>query len=101
MNYKVSESGGVATVFLDGALGFASNESFQALLKELSKSRPKKVAFNMSALSSIDSVGLGLLYIAKEDMDAISASFSLVSPRGAVARLLELTQAHETFEITP
>lgn len=99
MEFQINQSGDTATVSLEGQLNFSSNEKFESLLDKLVKLKPGKVVFNLAGLSQIDSVGLGLLYIAQEDLTGAGASLALSSPREAVLRLLELTEAHKTFTI--
>jgi anti-sigma B factor antagonist len=101
MNYRISENNGAVNVTLEGALNFAANEEFQALLEKLVNMAPRHVTFNLAGLSGIDSVGLGLLHIAQEDLSGLKAKVSLAAPRESVSRLLELTEAHKTFEILP
>lgn len=99
MQYQTSESNGVLRVSLEGQLNFAANEEFQGLLDNLVKASPRQVILDMGRLTGIDSVGLGLLYIAQEDLSGVGAKLTLASPRDNVARLLELTEASKTFEI--
>lgn len=99
MNYKLSEIGGTLQVVLDGGLNFASNEDFQVLLQKILQSAVKKVVFNMSGVTSMDSVGLGLLYIAQEDISNSGAKLSISTPSENVRRLLELTQSNLVFDI--
>ncbi len=99
MNYKITEAGGTAAVVMDGQLNFASNEDFQTLLINVVAHKPTRVVFDMAALTMIDSVGLGLLYIANEDLQAAGAKLALTNVKGAVKRLLDLTEASKTFEI--
>jgi anti-sigma B factor antagonist len=102
MNYRIEDPGtGVIHVFIEGNLNFAENEAFQALLEKLIASRARQVVLNLAGLSAIDSVGLGLLYIALEDLSAVKTRLTLASAQGSVARLLELTEAHRTFDIQP
>ena len=77
-----------------------SQEEFQIMLEELVGRKTRRVVFDLSSLNHIDSVGLGLLYIAQEDLAGQGAKLSLASPQDAVYRLLELTEANKTFEIT-
>ncbi|WP_096703490.1 STAS domain-containing protein [Magnetospirillum sp. 15-1] len=99
MQFRVKDEGTSVHVSLEGQLNFAANEDFQSLLSQLSSFKNRKVTFEMSGLSHIDSVGLGLLYIAREDLAEGGSSISLVNPRDNVFRMLELTEAHKTFEI--
>ncbi|WP_096701184.1 STAS domain-containing protein [Magnetospirillum sp. 15-1] len=100
MQYSVARNGQAVTVALQGQLNFAANETFAVLLRDLDGVGKARVVFDLSALSHIDSVGLGLLYIAQEELDRGGAIMSLAKPQSGVKRLLELTEAGDTFEIT-
>lgn len=99
MNYKISEVDGVLRVSLDGSLSFSCNEDFQTMLHELMQRSAKRIEFNMVGVPNIDSVGLGLLYIAQEDLSSHGAKLSIVSPSENVRRLLELTQSNLIFDV--
>jgi len=99
MDYRFSEQGGATHVTMTGQLNFAANEDFQAIVERVSKLRGAKVVFDLSGLSHIDSVGLGLLYIAHEELASVNTQLTLLHPRDTVLRMLQLTEADETFEI--
>jgi anti-anti-sigma factor len=99
MSYRFSEQSGVVTVVFSGVMNFTVNVEFRELLATIIEKRPQRVVFDLSELTMIDSVGLGLLYIAQEDIAAVGAKLCLARPQGKVARLLELTEAAKTFEI--
>jgi len=100
MKYDITQKGEICHVSLDGQLNFAAHQDFHALLLAVIAAKAKKVVFEMSHVTGIDSVGLGLLYIAQEDVAKSGKSLCLASPRDSVARLLELTEAEKLFEIT-
>ena len=99
MQFRVKDEGAQVQVSLEGQLNFAANEDFRQLLTQLAGIKNKTVIFEMAGLSHIDSVGLGLLYIAGEDMADGGSSIVLAHPRDNVFRMLELTEAHKTFEV--
>ncbi len=99
MNYKLNESGGTLQVTLQGSLNFACNEEFQELLRRATQSACKKVTFDLSGVGSMDSVGLGLLYIAQEDISGNGGKLTITAPSENVRRLLELTQSNLVFDI--
>jgi anti-sigma B factor antagonist len=100
MKFSIKDDGSSVTVALDGQLNFAANEDFQNLLTQLTANKKNiKIVFEMTGLSHIDSVGLGLLYIAREDLGENGCTISLAHPRDNVFRMLELTEAHKTFDI--
>lgn len=100
MQYRVERQGETVQVVLEGQLNFSANDSFQTLLSDLGRLKARKVLFEMSGLSHIDSVGLGLLYIASEDLGDTGGTITLVHPRDNVFRMLELTEADKAFAIT-
>ena len=99
MQFRIKEDGAEVHVALEGQLNFAANEDFRILLTQLAGQKNKKVFFEMAGLSHIDSVGLGLLYIAGEDLAEGGSTITLANPRDNVFRMLELTEAHKTFQI--
>ena len=101
MQYNVNRQGKGVTVALNGQLDFAANETFAVLLKDIGEVDSGMVTFDLSGLTHIDSVGLGLLYIAQEELDRTGSRVALSSAHGPVKRLLELTEASESFEIRP
>jgi anti-anti-sigma factor len=101
MQFDIGRNGATVTVRFDGQLNFFTSTAFEAMLAETGRAGGERVVFDLSGLTRIDSVGLGLLYIAKEDLEAAGRTLSLASPRGNVAKLLELTDARVAFEITP
>lgn len=97
MEYKVQNDGSTALVTLEGQLDFSANDTFEKLLDVLKSNPPTTLVFDLTALSTIDSVGLGLLYIASEDLSGVPVI--LRNPQGYVARLLDLTDAAKMFQI--
>ncbi|MGE5505048.1 MAG: STAS domain-containing protein [Actinomycetota bacterium] len=100
MQYQVNASGSEIRVSLRGELNFLANEDFQRFLLEvMPKASGMTVVIDLAGIGRMDSVGLGLLYIAKEEFAGIKAPVVLARPADAVFRLLELTDAGKSFEI--
>ena len=99
MKYNLTEAAGTFVVELSGAIDFSCNEEFEVLLETIKARRPQKVVFDLGGVSSLDSVGLGLLFIAREEFTEFNCPFSLRKAHGAVARLLALTNARMSFVI--
>jgi len=101
MQYRMRQEGGGYVISLEGQLNFAANEEFQGLLEQLASCRNANVTLDLSGITHVDSVGLGLLYVARDDLADRGSTIVLAHPRGKVVRLLELTQAAKTFTILP
>ncbi|HIJ62233.1 MAG TPA: STAS domain-containing protein [Rhodospirillaceae bacterium] len=101
MNYQVSEDNSGIKVRLSGELSFVSNKEFKALIDKLGGSKGRPLTFDLADVSHIDSVGLGLLYIAKEEVGPATGKIRLKSPKSNVLKLLHLTEAETDFDIEP
>ncbi|MGE5505545.1 MAG: STAS domain-containing protein [Actinomycetota bacterium] len=99
MKFQISQDGANLKVSLNGDLNFGANQEFRDMLRQVCSHEGQKVVLELSGLNRIDSVGLGLLYIAREELAARRSSLALAHPGDAVLRLLTLTDAGETFEI--
>lgn len=100
IRYRLDDDGDRLTVALEGRLDFAAERQFLELLADLVASRRRRVSFDLSSLSHIDSVGLGLLYIAREDLGSVGIALDLLRPRDTVLRMLELTETTKVFAIS-
>ena len=101
MKFHVARDGTGLVITFNGKLDFRSNADFQAMLGEIARLGGNHVVFDLAGLIGIDSVGLGLLHIARQELDRLGADLCLASPQGAVLRLLKLTGAQTTFTIRP
>lgn len=100
IRYRLIEDGDGLIVALEGRLDFAAERQFLELLADLIGLRKQRILFDLSGLSHIDSVGLGLLYIAREDLGNVNSALALLRPRETVLRMLELTETTKIFAIT-
>ncbi len=101
MSINITTSQDGITVKFDGPLNFSINEAFETTIEQPKKlaPKPKRVTFDLARVNQIDSVGLGLLYIAHEDFSDLRVPFTLAEPSEPVKRLLELTESEKTFDI--
>ena len=97
MNFEYDEDASSLTIRMTGDLNFSANGDFRQVLERLRSAKGRLVIFDLAGVPHIDSVGLGLLYIAKEE--AGSARIRLKSPQASIMKMLELTEADADFEI--
>lgn len=101
MEFSVAKNGQALTVALQGDLDFTASRTFAGLLRGLGEVSGARIIFDLSDIGHIDSIGLGLLYIAQEKLDGVGASMSLARPQDGVMRLLKQIEAEAAFQITP
>jgi len=100
MNYQFSEDSSGISVRITGDLNFSASAEFKIIIDRLATVKGRPVTFDLGGVGRIDSVGLGLLYIAKEEVGS-GSKVRLKSPQVAVMKMLTLTEADSDFDIMP
>jgi len=101
MNFQIGEDASGVYVRISGDLDFAANTEFKAIVTKLAGMKGRPVTLDLAGVNRIDSVGLGLLYIVKEEVGAYGNKIRLKSPQKSVMKMLELTEAGTDFDIQP
>jgi anti-anti-sigma factor len=101
MNFQLSDDGSGVYVRISGDLDFGANGEFKRIIDKLASLKGRPVTIDLASVSRIDSVGLGLLYIAKEEVGVSGVKIRLKSPQAGVMKMLELTEADDDFDIQP
>lgn len=101
MKITINDGDAGLNVRLDGGLDFSASNEFKHRVLRLAAARSKALTFDLAQVSRIDSVGLGLLHIAREEVYGEDCRVRLPSPQGGVMRMLELNEAGADFDIVP
>ncbi|MBI5119882.1 MAG: STAS domain-containing protein [Rhodospirillales bacterium] len=99
MEYLTSSDGKGITVALKGRLTFSHHDEFHKLLLDLASKGVSQLVFDLSSLEAIDSVGLGLLMIARDEIASRHGRFALRNPQGQVKRIFSISKADALFTI--
>jgi anti-sigma B factor antagonist len=99
MDIQVTTAGSDVVVRFDGRFDFTAGEVFRSALGRVRDQTGTVVVFDFSKLTHVDSVGLGLLLAAKDELGGFGKRACVQSPNANVMRLLELTGADTIFEI--
>lgn len=99
MNIAMTHQDDILTVRFDGALDYSSTTRMEDLLTDLGAIKAAKVVFDLAQVARVDSVGLGLLHMAKDDIVKLGARLVLRGANGTVRRLFELTDCAHVFDI--
>jgi HptB-dependent secretion and biofilm anti anti-sigma factor len=97
MNYTFAE--GDSRVTLNGRLTFPDHPAFRALTSRLLGSEGHPLALELHELEFIDSAGLGMFLIARDEALRMQRTLILRSPRGQVKRMFELSKFDTLFAI--
>ncbi|HVI51026.1 MAG TPA: STAS domain-containing protein [Candidatus Sulfotelmatobacter sp.] len=100
MIYSIVEHGPVVVVSLDGLVNYASSADFKRLMADIAPFKGRKIVFDLGRIHHVDSVGLGFLYVARDELGR-AFPLGLKSPNESVRKLLELTESYTDFDIQP
>ena len=67
MQFEIRKDPGVTTVRLKGRLGFSDHAEFRNIIAAFDQSPGGTMVFDLAALEFIDSSGLGMLIIARDE----------------------------------
>jgi len=95
MEYRINSDDDNTTVIFKGDITFSENVSFRQILKELADSSVKTCVFDLTEVGMVDSAGLGMFLIAKEQADTAGWKLSVTGAQGHVASMLKLTKLSE------
>lgn len=101
MRIETTIRGSVLEARLSDNMSFADHSAFRALLSEISKTGARSCIFDLSGLNSIDSAGLGMFMIAREEAQKSGWTITLRSPKGHVKSLMELGKFDKLLTIEP
>ncbi len=99
MNHQLTTEADGVRVGLRETLGFKDHQDFRRLVSEVLERKPSRVKVDLSALSMVDSAGLGLLGILNERVKKAGGSMTLSRPNEDVKRLLAIVEFDKLFAI--
>ena len=97
--YTVNRAGPTPTVALAGDVTFADNATFRSIVDEVLAGRPSAIAVDLSGVRMIDSAGLSLFVLLREQAVKAGAGVSLLRPNATVERVLEVVGFGKLFTI--
>ena len=99
MNIAITHSNDTLTVALGGVLDYTASAQIDNLINDLKAIRAARVVFDLSGVPRVDSVGLGMLHLAKDVILEAGSRLVLRGASGPVLRLFELTDTARCFDI--
>ena len=86
-------------ISLSGDLTFARYKEFQDVMKSATSAGKRSCVIDLSALTSIDSAGIGMLLFANDETKQTDIALKLRAPRGEVKTILEHTKIGEVIPV--
>ena len=98
MDYQIKTDGRKAQVVFAGDITFSENVSFRQLLKDISEQNVDSCEFDLSAVDMVDSAGLGMFLIAREQAETSGWKLTVSGAQGHVASMLKLTKLSDLLD---
>ena len=99
MEYKSRPADDVTVVELAGMLTFDDHERVRELATALADGSSETVVFDLSALTMIDSAGIGMLIMTNDRLAKRGKALRLRGVTGHVAKVLELSRIEQLIPI--
>jgi anti-anti-sigma factor len=99
MNFAFADND--SSVSLSGELKFTDHAEFREMMNRLFRTQQESLVIELSKLTFVDSAGLGLLLIARDEAAKAKRSLTLRGPVGHVARMFTVSQFDKLFTIEP
>ncbi|KAA0677503.1 STAS domain-containing protein [Roseomonas genomospecies 6] len=99
MDYGIEDKEQETLVRLRGRLTFNDHAKLRALIREMLQNKAKRQVLDLSALEFVDSAGIGMLLIAREEMANADKQLVLRSAAGQVKRVLTVAQLNKIVTI--
>jgi len=82
-----------------GNLSFSDHSAFRSLLSDVSRDGVRSCVFDLSGLTSIDSAGLGMFMIARDEAAKNGWKLTIKSPKGRVKSLFDIARFDKLLAI--
>ena len=99
MQYEIRSAPGVTTVDIRGRLCFSDHALFREVIAAFDRPAGERLIFDLGALEFIDSSGLGMLIIARDEAKKRQLAFEIENVRAEVKRLMDMARFDRHFTI--
>jgi HptB-dependent secretion and biofilm anti anti-sigma factor len=99
MDYRIDQEDAEARIHVTGRLTFNDHGKVRTMIQEMVQSRPKKLALMIGGLEFVDSSGLGMILVAREEVSKLGKTLVLRGAQGQVKRVLQVAQLNKVVDI--
>lgn len=99
MEFSIKRVAEATEIHLGGRLTYADQDRFRTLLSAFAEAGEGTVVFDLGGLDFVDSSGLGMFIIARDEARRRALEFSMRGARDEVKRLIEVARFGRLFNI--
>jgi len=97
MQFQMDDNASVVSI--SGEFTFADHTAFKSLMNRLFEGKASPVVIDLSRLELIDTAGLGMLLLARDEANNTSRKLVLRGPRGQVKNMFDVTRFCTLFSV--
>jgi len=99
MQYQIDVNGDTFEAKLSEKITFSDLDGFREMIRRMMESLSAKNIVDLADVEFIDSAGLGMLLLARDEISKTAANLTLRSPQGQVQRMFSVARFDQMFEI--
>ena len=99
MDYNVSQQNNKVVVHLNGQFVFTDNQKFRQILELANQDNVRAVELNFAHVDFIDSAGLGMLLLLRDQCQARNVNVAITGATGQVERIFVISKFDQLFSI--
>ncbi|EWY39820.1 anti-sigma factor antagonist [Skermanella stibiiresistens SB22] len=99
MDYRIETSDLEARIFISGRLTFNDHGKVRSMIQEMIHSRAERLILMIGGLEFVDSSGLGMILVAREEVAQVDKRLVLRGAQGQVKRVLSVAQLDKIVDI--
>lgn len=99
MEYQIDVTDDKFEAKLSEKITFSDLEGFREMVRRMIASHSENNIVDLSDVKFIDSAGLGMLLLVRDEISKVSSHLTLKSPQGQVQRMFEVARFDQMFDI--
>lgn len=99
MGIKIVRNGDIVDAYIEGKFTFDLNKEFRSLIDLVDEEAIKRVTVHCSAVSYIDSAGLGMLLLLRDAAKQRESLLELCAPSETLQPIFRATRFYDMFTI--
>jgi len=99
MEYQITISENIFEAKLSEKITFSDLEGFREMVNHMVTSCSPSNIVDLSEVEFIDSAGLGMLLLVRDEISKISSRLTLKAPQGQVRRMFTVARFDQMFDI--
>lgn len=99
MDYTISTNANIASIQLSGQFTFSDTQNFKQILELVGGNHTKSISLNFENVTFIDSAGMGMLLLLRDECQANKINISIHSTHGQVEKIFYISKFDQLFSI--